>query len=48
MPSSLRKPVGVGILAGALTAIAVFGGTGAFLAAAQDSPDTTQSPDRTT
>ena len=35
MPSSLRKPVGVGILAGALTAIAVFGGTGAFLAAAQ-------------
>ncbi len=41
MASSLRKPVVVGVIAGALTAVAVFGGTGAFLAAAQDSPDTT-------
>lgn len=51
MSTSLRKPVGVGIIAGALTALAVFGGTGAFLAAAQDTPDTTipesESPDTT-
>jgi hypothetical protein len=39
--SMLRKPVAVGALAGALTAVTVFGGTGAFLAMAQDSPDTT-------
>jgi hypothetical protein len=52
MPSSLRKPVVAGVFAGVLTALAVFGGTGAFLAAAQDtdttqSPDTTESPDTT-
>lgn len=47
MSTSLRKPVGIGIIAGALTAVAVFGGTGAFLAAAQDTPDTT-APDTTT
>jgi hypothetical protein len=48
MRSSLGKPVGVGIVAGVLTAVAVFGGTGAFLAAAQDGTDTTvQSPDST-
>jgi hypothetical protein len=46
MSSSLRKPISVGFLAGGLTALAVFGGTGAFLAAAQDSPDTTaEAPD---
>jgi hypothetical protein len=37
----LRKPAAVGALAGALTAVAVFGGTGAFLAVAQDTSDTT-------
>ena len=48
MASSLRKPMVIGVIAGALTALAVFGGTGAFLAAAQDTPDTTaQSPDTT-
>lgn len=54
MSSSLRKPIAIGFLAGGLTALAVFGGTGAFLAAAQDSPDTTteapgttESPDTT-
>ncbi len=48
MASSLRKPVVIGVIAGALTAVAVFGGTGAFLAAAQDTPGTTaQSPDTT-
>jgi len=46
----LRRPIGVGALAGGLTALAVFGGTGAYLAAAQDTPDTTveaESPDTT-
>lgn len=47
MGSSLRKPIVTGVIAGALTAVAVFGGTGAFLAAAQDTTDTTQSPDTT-
>jgi hypothetical protein len=49
MPSTLlRKPVIVGALAGGLTAVAVFGGTGAFIAAAQDSSDTTTvAPDTT-
>lgn len=40
----------VGAVAGGLTALAVFGGTGALLAAAQDDPDTTvepESPDTT-
>jgi hypothetical protein len=41
LSSLLRKPVAAGALAGALTAVAVFGGTGAFLAVAQDTPDTT-------
>lgn len=45
MTSRIRTSVAVGAVAGGLTALAVFGGTGAFLAAAQDSPDTTVEPE---
>lgn len=45
MQRSMRTSVGVGVAAGVVTALAVFGGTSALLAGAQDTPDTTtQSP----